>query len=643
MKRLSRALIASVAVVVATGGCTSSSPKPSGAGATVVTTTNSTAATKAAAGTTAPGGPAVTTKSAMSASKISWKKCDDPDLPPGLECGSIKLPTDPKKPEGETFDMALSRLPATGKATGSIIVNPGGPGGSGLAYAMSVSRSMSEPVLAKYDIIGFDPRGVGKSMPIDCVDDAWLDRYALTDPTPDNAEEKAIDKAADMDVACAAQYPDESVFSTINVTADMDALRIALGHDKLDYYGASYGSYLGGVYATLYPTKVGHFVLDAAFVPEKDGATATLVQQKGFNKAFGNWVTYCNTDKKCPFHADDTLARWNKLVDQLEAKPLMVGQREVGEGAISSATYASMYSRSEWAVLARALTKAENGDGSGLLSIFDNFYGRSPDGKWENLPEANTVIGCASGISQSIDTGVDELVKELKAAGPLGRFVTNDGFASPCKVKAVFPDYKGDQTIVVVGSQNDPATPYSQSLVLTKAMGPKARLITFTGEGHGGVAASQCSSDAVSAYFDAGTPPKDGLTCGPREKATSPLLEALVLPPSFADTGFEDAAEALGLDSATFATKTFSATNGLAKITIAELQAAVLKQGFTLSSSEPIDAFPDTYNAVFTNKSDDRVIAIVFGSKALETKDLQGLAALVEKGQSLVIVTTPKK
>jgi pimeloyl-ACP methyl ester carboxylesterase len=643
MKRLTTALITGLTSVAVLGGCTSSSPStPSKTAA--ASTPSASSATQTVSPSTGEGANPVGLTAAPSntpAGKISWASCGDEKLP-GLQCATLKLPIDPKKPTGEMFDMALSKLPATGKkATGSIVVNPGGPGGSGLGYALSVSRSMSDAVKEKYDIIGFDPRGVGKSLPIDCVDDAWLDKYALTDPTPDTPEEKAINKAGDLEAACSAKYPNGGVYSTINVTADLESLRIALGHDKLDFYGASYGSYLGGVFATLYPTKVGHFVLDAAFVPEKDGATSTLIQQKGFNKAFGNWVTWCNKNTKCAFHSDDTLARWNKLVDQMEAKPLMVGTREAGEGTISAATYASMYSPTEWSILAKALANAEKGNASGLVSIFDNFYGRDPSGKWDNLPEANNVINCASGLSPSVTTGVEQLVKDLKAAGPLGRFTTPDGFDSPCTTPVVIPSYAGSQTIVVVGAQNDPATPYSQSLVLTKDMGPKAKLITFTGEGHGGVSASQCSADAVSAYFEKDTPPKDGLTCGPTPKASSPVLSALKVPKTFTESSFEDAGAVLGLDTAKFATKTFAVDNKTGKATIAELEAEVKKQGFKIDANEAIPSVEDTFNVLLTNDAGDRIIAIVFGSKAFGAKDLQSLKVLVDDGQSMVILATP--
>jgi pimeloyl-ACP methyl ester carboxylesterase len=571
--------------------------------------------------------------------KISWAACADASLP-GLECGTLVLPVDPKQPNGKTFEMAVSRRPANKKAVASIVVNPGGPGASGLGYALSVANSMSEAVLDTHDIVGFDPRGVGKSMPVDCVTDEWLDLYAISDPTPDTPEELTKYEASDMEVACAKEYPDQDVYSTIRVTADMESLRLSLGDKKLTFYGASYGSYLGGAYATLYPDTVGRMVLDAAFVPEKDGYTATLIQQQGFNKAFKNWLTWCGTETKCAFKSDDVLGRWNAVVDKLEAQPLFVGKREVGEGAVSGATYASMYSRSQWGILAAALIKAENGDGSGLLSIFDSFYGRSPDGKWDNLAEANSVINCASGITQSIDERVPELVAELKAAGPLGRFITPDGFDEPCKVKALALSYSGPADIVVVGSENDPATPFSQAIVLTERMGPNAHLITFTGEGHGGVAASKCSAEAVSLYFANGTNPKDGLTCGPDEQAESALLNGLVLPKLFSESPFEDAGSLFGLDPSMFATKTYVADLIDANATFEELGKVMEKLGFKSEGTEAIPTLPDTLVASYTNAEGATLLALTIGAKGFESKDLQSLQPLVNEGQSMLILAS---
>ncbi len=645
MKKQTASFITALGALALISGCaTGSGGSDKEAATTLVAVADS---TPAAPDSTAPTetAPSTTRAAAVAAPSntpkgtLSWAPCPDEDLE-GLQCATLALPLDPEKPEGDTFEMALSKLPATGKATGSILVNPGGPGASGLRYAQSVARSMSPAVLAKYDMIGFDPRGVGKSMPIDCVDDKFLDRYTLTDPTPDTPEEKAEFEEGDLSTACTKKYPDIGVFSTVRVAADMESVRLALGHEKLDYYGASYGSFLGGVYATMYPDKVGHLVLDAAFVPEKDGYTSAIVQQKGFNLAFTNWVKWCDENTKCAFHSDDTLARWNKLVDSMEAKPLKGKGRVAGEGAIQAATFFSLYSKSSWPVFASALAEAEKGNGDGLVSIVDNFLGRESSGKWENLQEANTVINCASGITMSVEDRQEELVAELKAAGPLGRFATTDGLIEPCTVKALPLSYTGDKTIVVVGSKNDPATPYSQSLVLTKQMGPNARLITFTGEGHGGVSASKCSGKAVSEYFANDVAPQEGLSCDPTPIAKSATLSGLTLPSGMEEIEFEDAAAVLGADPETFAVRTVTSDKADGAAVAAALEATMKQQGFTAAGSE---ALPIEGASVlrFTNDKQELIIALVLSAKSFENKDLQGLQSLAGENKSMIILGVP--
>ncbi len=558
-----------------------------------------------------------------------------------LECAQVIMPVDHAKPTGETFSLEISRVKARGKRRGVMLVNPGGPGASGITYASSVANRMPAEVRDAYDFIGFDPRGTGQSMPVDCVNDKFLDAQLNVDPTPDNAAELAEVKATDLEGACLKKYPDLDRFSTLRVVQDMDALRAALGDTKLTYYGVSYGSYLGAVYATAYPDKVGAMVLDGAFLPETTGNQSTIVQWGGFNKAFANWAAWCEKETGCAFNAPDVTQRYLNLVDQLDTKPLTSKGRMVGEGAITLATISSLYSNVTWPIFGAALAQAEAGDGSGLLALADSYNQRDPsNGKYESLSEANTVISCASGIAQPIDGDLNVFIEQLKTLGTLSRFISDADWETNCDRAQPAVAYSGNVPLVVIGGKNDPATPYSQALTLTAALGPKASLITFTGEGHGGLFESECAKKAVAAYYLQGTRPSAGLSCEQAVPAKpTPTLANVALPAGFTEVPMEEGASLLGLDSANFASRTFRFT-GTGKAASKELMAALTKGGFTSIYSDDIPELTDSVVGGLQNGS-DFVIFGSFGPKALQTSDMQSIAPLAGPDSSLVILATP--
>ncbi len=558
-----------------------------------------------------------------------------------LECASITMPVDHAEPDGETFKMVISRVKAKGTRRGSMVVNPGGPGASGITYASSVANRMPNAVRDAYDFIGFDPRGTGESMPVDCVTDAFLDAQLDVDPTPDDAAELAAVKASDLEGSCLAKYADLDRFSTLRVVQDMDALRAALGDPKLTYYGVSYGSYLGAVYATAFPDRVGSMVLDGAFLPETTGNKSTLVQFGGFNKAFANWAAWCQKETGCAFNSPDVTQRYLKLADQLDAKPLTSKGRTVGEGAITLATVSSLYSNLTWPIFGAALAQAEAGDGSGLLALADSYSQRDPStGKYESLAEANTVISCASGISQPIDGDIEVFTAQVKKLGTLGRFISDADWETSCNRDQPLVSYSGNASLVVIGGKNDPATPYSQALALTAALGSKASLITFTGEGHGGLFESTCAKKAVQAYYLKGTRPAVGLSCeqAPTAKPT-PALANVALPAGFTEVPMDEGASLLGLDSSNFASRTFKFT-GTGKAASNALIDALSVSGFTPLYSDDIPDLPDAVIGGLQNGA-DIVIFGSFGPKAMQTSDMQSIAPLAGADSALIIVATP--
>ncbi len=571
-----------------------------------------------------------------------WGKCTNAQAASiGLQCAKLTMPLDHANPNGKTFQLSLSKVATKGKKRGSMLVNPGGPGGSGLTYASAVANRMPAEIRDAYDFIGFDARGTGESMPIDCVSDQYLDDSLEIDPTPETPEEKAAGDKFNLEEACLAKYKDIDIFSTLRVVQDMDALRTALGDTKLTYYGVSYGSYLGATYAAAFPDNVGHMVLDGAFLPETTGNQSTIIQFGGFNKAFDNWAAWCQKTANCAFNAPDVAKRYLALVDSLDNKALPVGKRSVDEGVIYLATISSLYSKFSWPIFAAALRSAESGDGSGLLSLADSYSQRDPQtGKYDPLGEANPVISCASGITQPVDGDNAAFTKQVQALGTLGRFVSESDWKTTCNAPQPKIEYTGSAPIIVIGGKNDPATPYSQALTLTAALGEKASLITFTGEGHGGLFESACAKTAVRAYYLEDQRPAKDLSCEQAATAAAtPALTALTLPADFEEIPLDEGATLLGLDSSNFASRTFKVP-GTGAIASRLLQAALIKAGFKQLYTDTIPEIPESSIGGF-NKDQDVLIFAAFGPKGMATNDLQSAQPLTGKGATLVVIATP--
>ncbi len=607
-----------------------------------------TGSTVAGADTASPeaGGDPLAPIGKLAVAKVAapvWGKCTNKLAASiNMQCAVVKMPLDHAKPTGKTFNMMLSKVKAKGpKPLGSMLVNPGGPGASGITYANSVASRMPKEVTDSYDVIGFDARGTGESIPIDCVSDSFQDQTLDLDPTPEDAAEKAANEKFDLEAECLKKNADIDLFSTLRVVQDMDAIRAALGDTKLTYYGVSYGSYLGATYASAFPNNVGRMVLDGAFLPEATGNQATIVQWGGFNKAFDNWVTWCQNEKGCEFNAPDVYQRFLKLTDQLNTKPLMVGKRSVSEGVLNLAVISSLYSKFSWPVFAAALKQAEQGSGAGLLALADSYNQRDPEtGKYDPLGEANTVISCASGITQPVEGDTAVFTEEVKALGKLGRFVADVDWKTQCNKPQPKIQYTGTQPIIVIGGKNDPATPYSQALTLTAALGEQASLITFTGEGHGGLFESTCAKDAVSKYFAANTVPAKGLECEQAAVAKpTAALAALPVPAGFVEIPLDEGATLLGLDTVNFAARTFRATgsgDATAKVLTDSLEQSEFQVLYT-------DAIPDLPDAKIgaAQQSQDIILFATFGPKAMASKDLQSVAPLAGDEGALIVVVVP--
>ena len=263
--------------------------------------------------------------------KVSWEGCpsDDDFSVQGkdtFECATIKVPLDYARPGDGSTDLSVLRRKAK-NPRGSLILNPGGPGSSGVDYARAARVVLTRRLLSEYDVVGFDPRGVVRSDPVDCLDDAQLDAFFATDGTPDTPQEVA-DLAAQsrlVGVGCKSKSPGIAPFmDSESATRDMDILRAVLGDEKLNFLGKSYGTYLGAQYAELFPDKVGKVVLDGVLPSSLDSDEITLGQAKAFDLALRRFVEDCITQEDCPLprDVDAGLERIQQFIADLDQNPL---------------------------------------------------------------------------------------------------------------------------------------------------------------------------------------------------------------------------------------------------------------------------------------------------------------------------------
>lgn len=456
---------------------------------------------------------------------LSWASCS------GGQCATLTVPVDYARPDAATIDLALLRVPAGSQSAriGSLVVNPGGPGGSGVDYAKAASRIVGAEVRRRYDVVGFDPRGVGRSAPVDCLDDTALDTFLATDPTPDTPqEEQALaDQGKALGAGCLAKNPALLAHvSTVDVAKDLDVLRAALGESTLTYLGKSYGTFIGATYADLFPTRVGRMVLDGVVAPELTSQEVNLGQAEGFERATRAYVTDCVQRADCPVGTtvDEGMQWLQDFLVRVDRQPIPVtdDQRvtQLDEGWASIALAEAMYDQSFWTPLTEALRAAVAGDGNLMMRIADEYANRTPGGQYTgNLLEVLYAVNCLdrpeSGDLASFRAAADAAGK---AAPIFGRNIAwSSVVCAQWPVKGTDPPHtisaKGSGPIVVVGTTRDPATPYEWSVRLRKELS-NAVLISYDGDGHTAYKRSNaCVDTPIDRYYVDGTPPQDGLRC----------------------------------------------------------------------------------------------------------------------------------
>ncbi len=425
-----------------------------------------------------------------------------------------------------TIQIALIRLPATepSKRIGSLLVNPGGPGGSGVELVKDAGTQLfSKELRARFDIIGFDPRGVNASAPIRCVDD--LDHFLALDSTPDTDREWTTLLAGEQDFAdgCARRNgPLLAHVGTADVVEDLDTIRAALGDAKITYIGFSYGTLIGALYAQMHPDRIRALALDGAVDPTLDEPSFRHAEAIAFEASFDRFLAACASSPRCVFRHDGHPGpAFDALMARIEETPLenrIDPRRLVGPSLAWSAVASAMYDERVWPVLEAALAQAERGDGTLLLAMSDPFQGRKSNGAYSNLVDANAAVICLDFPGPStVDGYRDRVASWQKDAPRFGALLalTDLGCADwpikPDRVPAAV-SAPGSPPIVVVGTKGDPATPYAWAQALHRQL-TSSDLVTFAGGGHTAYGRSTCVTDAVDAYLLELTTPKAGLVC----------------------------------------------------------------------------------------------------------------------------------
>ena len=461
--------------------------------------------------------------------KLDWSSCYD-----YFDCAELRVPIDYDDLSVGTFRISVLRAAAKDQDNrlGSIVVNPGGPGGSGVDYAYNADYIFSPDITDVYDVVGFDPRGVAMSEPISCFTPEEIDENMASDSKPDNEAEIAatLEDSQSFAEKCAENTDYLEHFTTSETARDMDILRAALGEKKLNYVGKSYGTYLGTLYADIFPNNVGRFVLDGAVDPNIPMKDQNLAQAIGFDGALKAFVKDCATQSDCPFTGTPAQAQATIIATLQAAATAPLPQRSsedgddrvITESIVLIGMASSLYDDVDgWPKLRQAFTESAENYGDTFLQLADEYSGRNPDGTFmSNDFDSGAVIDCLDWQERRTIDQYKTDAKEFATKAPVfGPYIAFAGVH--CQFLPQPSTQRAPNTlttiktapIIVIGTIRDPATPYAWSVSLAKIF-TGSRLISLDGDGHTGHGrGSACVDDAVDAYLLKGTLPTANLSC----------------------------------------------------------------------------------------------------------------------------------
>ena len=471
------------------------------------------------------------------AAPIEWSDCDeqiqpliagqkgsDRDLT--FQCGRTEVPISYDEPNGATLPLFLVRAVMAGQTDriGSLVINPGGPGASGADAAIGLALTLPEDVLRRFDLVGFDPRGVGLSTPVECIPAELKERLISAEPRPTSADDldEAFSLAREVAEGCATEYGDAlGTFNTVATARDLDRIRVGLEDEQLTYLGYSYGTTLGSTYAELFPDRVRALVLDAAVDPDADPQSDAEAGAAAFEAGFDAFAANCTKlIAGCPLGAQPR-QYVERLLGVADTTPVPSSEdgetRKATAGVVLTAIQAALYDTGSWPQLAQSLAAAYKGDAAGLFSLADDYTGRMRDKTYSNLLDANLAITCADTEETVAEDDVRALVAEWDAKYPLFGAGAATGLYTCSAWKAdrtPLPerDAEGAAPILVVGNTGDPVTPLPGARDMAADL-ESGVLLTWQGRGHTAYPKTPCVTDAVDAYLIDLKAPVDGVTC----------------------------------------------------------------------------------------------------------------------------------
>lgn len=450
-----------------------------------------------------------------------WERCGT-----NQQCATIEVPLDYTKPTGQTIELRARKVLAKdrGGRIGTLFVNPGGPGAPGQDLAAQAPRLFGSSLLRKFDIIGWDPRGVGESTPVKCLDTAQLDAMIAADGSPDTPAEIAdIEKQSKIFAAGCKQRSGALLphVNTKDAARDIDVLRGIVGDPQLYYMGLSYGTFLGATYAELFPKNVGRLVLDGAMDPSITSEQMAMAQAKGFDKALDAFAEDC-AQRSCKLGSskDEVLAKVDQLIKDSDAHPLPGdGHRQVTQALVVLGVVYPLYLKEFWPRLADAVVDGLAGNGARLLAMADEYTDRTPSGYSDNANEASIAVNCSDRPDATSIAQIQAEVPEYKAASPrFGEFLAWSSAScvnwpvkpvdKPHQIKAA-----GSKPIMVLGTTRDPATPYEWAVGLAHQL-ESGILVTRDGDGHTAyLSGNACVKNVVESYLVQGNTPAADIKC----------------------------------------------------------------------------------------------------------------------------------
>lgn len=455
--------------------------------------------------------------------QVRWTDCGA-----GAQCTSITVPLDYDRPDGGTTRLAIARVPAAGESLGALFVNPGGPGGSGFDYARNASLQLSPAVTEHFDIVGVDPRGVGKSDPVQCLTDAQRDALAAANVSPTNSMDVAALVTASRlpsEGCSTGAAPEFAHMGTLDVARDFDIARAAVGDPTFNYLGKSYGTSIGATYARAFPDRVGRMVLDGVLPTDLTLDAVTKVQAAAFEASLHDFAADCIEHEDCPFTGDSdaVVGQVQQLLAQLKARPIRVGSRDLTDTLASSAILSFLYFPEQdyprlRAALAAVATKR---DGQPLLGLLDERTGRRADGAYaDNSVDAYYAVTCLDRQYSTTPARTAGLAQDWVQVSPTFGETLAWGLL-PCanwpagrSGAASTGAYSGAAPLLVVNASHDPATPAQWGDALAASLG-NATTVTWDAFNHTSYGqGSACVDETVDAYLLQGVVPAANVKCG---------------------------------------------------------------------------------------------------------------------------------